>query len=84
MVPPQGEAMAAGEAVDMARRPAAVAFFMKGHKALDWRRTESMAVESGTLQVEPVESSQLTFVFVTLKEESTKRREKESGDSALG
>jgi hypothetical protein len=41
MVPPQGE-VAAGVAVDMARSPAAVAFLMKGHMALDWRRTESM------------------------------------------
>lgn len=47
MVPPHGET-AVGAAVDMARRPAAVAFFMKGHMALDWRRTESIAAISST------------------------------------
>jgi hypothetical protein len=41
MAPPQGDT-AVGVVVDMARSPAAVAFFMKGHMALDWRRTESM------------------------------------------
>ena len=45
MVPPQGEAETAGRVVVViARRLAAVAFFMKGHMALDWRRTESMVV----------------------------------------
>lgn len=55
MVPPQGEgatavvaeaATAGRAAVVMARRPAAVAFFMNGHMALDWRRAASMVMSS--------------------------------------
>jgi hypothetical protein len=42
MVPPHGDAWGRVTAVDMARRLAADAFFMKGHMAFDWRRTESM------------------------------------------
>lgn len=54
MVPPHGEATV-GVVVDMARSPAAVAFIMKGHMALDWRKTESMmAVRTGSVRLDPM------------------------------
>lgn len=49
MVPPHGEdtAFAAGRVeVDRARKVAGEAFFMKGHMALDCRRTASMVAAS--------------------------------------
>lgn len=43
-MPPQGEGDALGRTeVDMARSVAGDADFKKGHMALDWRRTASMA-----------------------------------------
>lgn len=45
MAPPHGEAVGRAADVDMARRVAADAFFIKGHTALDWRRTESIACD---------------------------------------
>ena len=57
IVPPQGEACGRVTAVDMARKLAAEAFFMKGHIALDWRRTESMTHDFTSARVLFLESN---------------------------